>query len=155
MSNTFGTDSDAADVPSGPREAARRDPRGSQDCAARFIPPTMLREGDYWTILYRGRLTRVRHTKGITYLAQLVARPWESLHVSQLYGRGRNGQSGERASPRPIESDRKAVTSRIRAAMVAVQGFDATLGEHFASAITTGTYCCYSPRADSTVRGET
>jgi hypothetical protein len=154
LSHNFGTDSDAGDTPSGPRDAARGDPRAPQEGSARFIPPTMLREGDYWTLLYRGRLTRVRHTKGITYLAQLVAHPWESMHVSDLYGRGR-ARSVEGASPRPIESDRKAVTGRIRAAMGAVQAYDATLGEHLASAISTGTYCCYSPRADSPVTAET
>ena len=118
---------------------------------ARFVPPTMFREGDYWTILYRGRLLRLRHNKGIAYLAQLVARPWETFHVSALYGKDRAAQSDE-AATRRVESDRKAVTSRIRAAMSAIHAGDYALGEHLAAAITTGTYCGYSPRADSAIR---
>jgi len=112
----------------------------------------MLREGDYWTILYRGRLLRVRHNKGLSYLAQLVARPWESLHVSELYGRERGVGGPESQGARPVESDRKAVSGRIRAALTSIQSCDLTLGEHFLSTITTGTYCGYSPRPESSVR---
>jgi hypothetical protein len=111
----------------------------------------MLREGDCWTILYRGRLIRVRHNKGLNYLAQLVAHPWESLHVSELYGKDR-AATAEGASARPVESDRKAVTSRIRAALAGIQASDLALGEHLVATITTGTYCCYSPRPDSALR---
>ena len=117
----------------------------------RFIPPTMLREGDYWTILYRGRLVRLRHNKGISYLAQLVSRPWETLHVSELYGKDRS-PSSEVPGARPVESDRKAVTSRIRAAMTAIHACDHALGAHLAATITTGTYCGYSPRPDASIR---
>jgi len=114
----------------------------------RFIPPTLLREGDYWTILFRGRLVRVRHNKGISYLSQLIVRPWESLHVSELYARDR----GSAPATRPVESDRKAVTSRIRASIALIHTSDRALGEHFLSTITTGTYCCYSPRPEPAVR---
>jgi len=128
-------------------------PNGQEsDRLARFIPPTMLREGDYWTILYRGRLLRVRHNKGLSYLAQLVAHPWESLHVSELYGRERGAAAAAGESERPVESDRKVVTSRVRAALVSIQASDRTLGEHLLSAVTTGTFCCYSPRPDSSTR---
>jgi hypothetical protein len=112
----------------------------------------MLREGDYWAILYRGRLIRVRHNKGVSYLAQLIARPWESQHVSDLYGRERAASLAEAAISRPVESDRKAVTSRIRSAMSGIQTSDLPLGEPLISTITTGTYCCYTPRPDPAVR---
>jgi len=112
----------------------------------------MLREGDYWTILYRGRLLRVRHNKGLSYLAQLVAHPWESLHVSELYGKERAVAPSEGESTRPVESDRKAVTSRVRAALTSIQACDLALGEHLLSTVTTGTFCCYSPRPESPAR---
>lgn len=121
-----------------------RDSTGS-----RLILPAMIREGDYWTILFRGRLIHARHNKGIVYLAHMIARPWASVHVSDLYGLTRGDRDRRRApsdSARLVESNRKAVTSRIRAAVAGFQRTDVVLGEHFASTVTTGTRCVYSPR---------
>ena len=137
----------AEDVPHGEFPSTR-----DSDRLARFIPPTMLREGDYWTILYRGRLLRVRHNKGLTYLAQLIAHPWESVHVSELYGKERGAAAPEGERTRPVESDRKAVTSRVRAALGSIQSCDLALGEHLLATISTGRFCCYSPRPESAVR---
>ena len=148
MPSDFRVHTDACSAPRGTPNVPAADGPATPD-VGRFIPPTMLREGDCWTILYRGRLIRVRHNKGLSYLAQLVARPWESLHVSELYGKERGA---EVAHARPAESDRKAVTSRIRAALSGIQQSDLGLGEHLVSTITTGTYCCYSPRPDAPVR---
>lgn len=44
----------------------------------------MEREGDVWRITCDGRSIRVKDTKGLAYLADLVARPGNDLHVTQL-----------------------------------------------------------------------
>ena len=44
------------------------------------------REGEFWTIAYEGRVVRLKHTKGMHYLAQLLRHPGRRLYysVSQL-----------------------------------------------------------------------
>jgi hypothetical protein len=42
------------------------------------------REGDYWTIAYRGELARLRDAKGLGYLACLLRHPGRELHVLEL-----------------------------------------------------------------------
>lgn len=51
---------------------------------ARHSVIAMDREGDVWRIAVEGRTIRVKDTKGLAYLADLVARPGEDLHVTQL-----------------------------------------------------------------------
>jgi len=41
-------------------------------------------EGDYWTVTFSGTTCRVRNTLGMHYLAQLLLRPHEELHVLTL-----------------------------------------------------------------------
>ncbi|MBW3666797.1 MAG: hypothetical protein KY394_04290 [Actinobacteria bacterium] len=44
------------------------------------------REGEYWFIAYEGEAFRLRHTKGLGYLAQLIANPGRetlALHLAQ------------------------------------------------------------------------
>jgi hypothetical protein len=42
------------------------------------------REGDYWTLGYRGELARLRDAKGLGYLACLLRHPGRELHVLEL-----------------------------------------------------------------------
>lgn len=42
------------------------------------------REGDYWTLGYRGRIVRVADAKGLRDIATLLARPGCELHVADL-----------------------------------------------------------------------
>ncbi|QBI18470.1 hypothetical protein ER308_02075 [Egibacter rhizosphaerae] len=42
------------------------------------------REGDYWTIAFDGMLVRLRDTKGLGYLARLLANPGRELHAIDL-----------------------------------------------------------------------
>jgi tetratricopeptide (TPR) repeat protein len=44
------------------------------------------REGDYWTLAYRGELARLRDAKGLGYLACLLRHPGRELHVLELVG---------------------------------------------------------------------
>jgi tetratricopeptide (TPR) repeat protein len=45
---------------------------------------TFRREGDYWSVMFEGRMVRVRDLKGIRYLARLLAYPGREFHVLDL-----------------------------------------------------------------------
>jgi tetratricopeptide (TPR) repeat protein len=47
---------------------------------------TFRREGEYWTISYEGQVIRIKHCKGLPYIAQLLANPGREFHVSDLVG---------------------------------------------------------------------
>jgi AAA ATPase domain len=42
------------------------------------------REGEYWTVVYEGSLVRLRDSKGLRYLATLLANPGREFHVVDL-----------------------------------------------------------------------
>jgi tetratricopeptide (TPR) repeat protein len=56
------------------------------------------REGEYWTIAYRGAAARLRHTAGLGHLARLLGNPGQELHALDLAGDaaggGRHGDAG-------------------------------------------------------------
>ena len=47
-------------------------------------PERFLREGDYWTVHFDGRIIRVKDLKGIRYLARLLTAPAQEFHVLDL-----------------------------------------------------------------------
>ena len=49
------------------------------------------REGDYWSIGFEGRTARVRDSKGLHYLARLLADPGRELYVLDLVAAGKAG----------------------------------------------------------------
>jgi non-specific serine/threonine protein kinase len=42
------------------------------------------REGEYWTIAYEGKVIRLRHCKGLAYIAHLMAHAGREFHVADL-----------------------------------------------------------------------
>jgi len=42
------------------------------------------REGEYWTIAYEGTVIRLRHSKGLAYIAHLMAHAGREFHVTDL-----------------------------------------------------------------------
>lgn len=60
------------------------------------------REGDYWTIEYEGMTSRLKDTKGLRYLAQLLAHPHHEIHalelVAAIEGRTSSGRGRKRDS---------------------------------------------------------
>jgi non-specific serine/threonine protein kinase len=61
-------------------------------CASLANPPTLLpreesvfvRQGEYWTIHYQGRIARFKATRGLHCLACLLRHPGREFHVSEL-----------------------------------------------------------------------
>jgi predicted ATPase len=57
------------------------------------------REGQFWTLSYRGRTIRLKHAKGLQDLARLISMPGHEIHVLDLAGGGAapSGQALRRA----------------------------------------------------------
>lgn len=51
---------------------------------APIAPPVFRREGDYWAIGDAGAVVRLKDAKGFRYLARLLERPGEEIHVLEL-----------------------------------------------------------------------
>jgi tetratricopeptide (TPR) repeat protein len=60
-----------------------RPPAASADAACVFQ-----QEGEYWTLAYGGRTARLRHTKGLLYIARLLEQPGCVVHVRDLAALG-------------------------------------------------------------------
>lgn len=54
--------------------------------APQATPAHIEREGDYWTIQHGGRTVRLKHIRGLSYLATLLAEPGRTFHVTELAG---------------------------------------------------------------------
>jgi signal transduction histidine kinase/CheY-like chemotaxis protein len=52
------------------------------------------REGDYWTVAYAGTVCRLKDSKGLHYLARLLAQPHDEMHALDLIGALWNEESG-------------------------------------------------------------
>lgn len=48
----------------------------------------MIKEGDYVTVTYGAEVVRLRHSKGLDYLAALLAHPGSEMHVLEISGAG-------------------------------------------------------------------
>jgi hypothetical protein len=51
-------------------------------------------EGEFWTLAYRGRTARLRDTKGLHYIARLIAEPCRDLHVRDLAAMHQQNETG-------------------------------------------------------------
>jgi CheY-like chemotaxis protein/class 3 adenylate cyclase len=80
---------------SGGAAAARAEGRESPPSAERVFR----REGEYWTIVYGDDSFRLRDSKGLRYVAHLLAHPDREVHVLDLVGIAR-GSAEEAAAPR-------------------------------------------------------
>jgi DNA-binding NarL/FixJ family response regulator len=47
-------------------------------------PDTFVREGEYWTIAYRHDTFRLKDSKGLRYLAELLSKPGVEIHALEL-----------------------------------------------------------------------
>jgi hypothetical protein len=59
-------------------------PSASQHAAVQEADCTFRREGEYWSIGHRGRTMRLKDSKGLEYIARLLASPGQEIHVLDL-----------------------------------------------------------------------
>ena len=96
------------------------------------------RDGDFWTIVYGGGVTRLQDGKGIRYIAELLTHAGESRRAVDFAGESA-------ADPAAAERARMRVTKAIRNAVKRMEARDPSLGYHLRSAIKTGAICRYEP----------
>ncbi len=63
------------------------------------------REGDHWALRYRGREARLRHAKGLGYLAVLLEHPGAEIHVLELLAAGRAAPARGGAARAELRAD--------------------------------------------------
>lgn len=102
----------------------------------------VVHEGEYWAFHYEGNVARLRDSKGLQYLAQLLRRPGEEWQAVDLAG----GGDPERA--------RQSVTRAVKGAIERLGDAHPMLGEHLRSTVRTGVSSTYvpDPRAPLTWR---
>jgi tetratricopeptide (TPR) repeat protein len=59
---------------------------GASDISLAVQPGVFRKEGEYWTVGYGGKTLRLRHTRGLGYLAHLLRHPGVEFHVLDLSG---------------------------------------------------------------------
>ena len=85
------------DVEAAPAEAARRPPEPAATAVA-----SMRREGDIWALEYSGRVVRIRDSKGVHYLAELLSSPGVEIHSLALSGASPDPGARGRAIPSEV-----------------------------------------------------
>ena len=63
----------------------------SEGAEATFGSGVFRREGDYWSITFEGDAVRMKHSKGLAYLATLLRRPGQEVHALDLAIEGGDG----------------------------------------------------------------
>src|SRR5262249_18762099 len=106
------------------------------------------REGDHWTVEYEGRAFHLRDSKGIRLLAYLMRHPGIEFHAAVLVAVAHGSVEGphvSRGSPQEAERHRPSVTRASHSVRDPVRAAPASLSEHLACTVRTGTVCSYSP----------
>ena len=70
-------------------EAAR--PSSGKPVSGKLENNQFLREGAYWTVIYEGRLFRLKDSKGVRYLGRLLQNPNREFHVFDLINTEQDG----------------------------------------------------------------
>jgi hypothetical protein len=60
------------------------------------------RDGEYWTLAYAGQLIRLRDTKGLHYIAHLLAAPGTEAHVADLVALDAEANGERNEITRPV-----------------------------------------------------
>ncbi len=120
--------------------------REAADSAAVATPDraVLRRCGDLWEVEYAGRGLHLRHARGLTYLAELVARPGQPLWSCDLVARG--GGSA------PQDLARLSVTKAIGSILTRLAAVHPELHAHLAVTVRRGNFCVYTPDPHRPIR---
>lgn len=100
-------------------------------------------EGDYWTIAYAGLVVHLRASRGLAYLARLLAHPGTGIAAAEIATADHDaaGTTDERARERA----RVTVTKSIGGALRRIECVHPELGRHLGATIRRGYVCVYAP----------
>jgi hypothetical protein len=104
-------------------------------------------DGEFWTIAFAGQVCRLRDTRGIRYVAHLLAHPTARIAAVELVAVTRSKSAaepkGEDNSDR--ERARVTVTKGIKAALQRIREANGKLADHLDATIKRGYVCSYNP----------
>ena len=69
------------------------------------------REGDYWTVRYGDQTSRLKHTSGLAYIAELLREPGRELHALDLVGRAVADRTQETPAPATLAPRERAAVA--------------------------------------------
>ena len=132
---------------------------GPVEAVGRMNAEVFRREGEYWTLVFAGSVARLRDTKGLQYLARLLAHPGRDFGVLELaevacagpvsttFPGPDEGLTAGPSAERGAEAERmrSAVTKRIKDALKRIEACHPTLGRHLSVSVKTGYRCAYRP----------
>jgi hypothetical protein len=128
--------------------AIARLPCVSPTNAALYGPASLRREGDYWTLEFDGRICRLRHAKGVCFLAELLVhrgRRIAALDLDRTAEEGRRVVEEGAEEPGSSEKARLNVTRALRLLLRKIAAYHPSAGGHLAASIKTGKFCSYAP----------
>ncbi len=106
-------------------------------------------EGEQWAVEYDGLQIRLTDSRGVRYLARLLARPSQEIHALDLV-------DPEAGSNRRVTSDieraRQSTTRAIKTAVDRIEEAHPKLGEHLRTTVRTGIYSAYRPDPRAPIR---
>ena len=119
------------------------------------------REGEYWTISFKGSIFRPAHSLGMHYLSRLLVNPGVDFSAHELVasahrsrpapanrkriapGGGRANGASEYHSEAARERARLLVTKRIKNVIGRIRATHPELARHFSTCVDTGYVCRY------------
>jgi tetratricopeptide (TPR) repeat protein len=139
-----GEDKRQSDTTPTPREVPLSSPQSS-------TPNVFRRDGEHWTLAYRGTVCRLKNAKGLHYLAFLLQHPEQEFLATEMIvivdglGMTREPDSRDRGVTSAAERARLNVTKTIKAALKKISENHPVLGYHLTTSVKTGTSCSYTP----------
>jgi hypothetical protein len=103
--------------------------------------PVLRLEGDHWVITFAGHTIHLRDARGLRYLAPLLDRPGEAVHVLDLM-RQSGGRSRAVTDP---ERARQTVTKCVGLTLRKIDACHPDLAAHLRASIRRGIRCSYVP----------
>ena len=79
-------------------EKAAADTKRASGKSSYTEPNRICRDGTHWSIIYQGKALRIKDSRGIRYLAQLLRRPQQEFHVLDLANSNASEKPGNGAA---------------------------------------------------------
>jgi len=91
--------------------------------AASRVGRVFRREGEYWTLVYEGQSVRLKDSKGLRYVAQLLSKPEIEVHALDLLSVANTGDAGGAIDAQAKEAYRRRL-EEMRAELEEAESFN-------------------------------
>jgi hypothetical protein len=108
----------------------------------------MRREGEVWTVAFAGRTCQLHDSRGLRYLAYLLARPHQRIASSEIEAVAAAAAAADPARVYGTASRERArvnVTRALSAAVRRLAPHHPELVQHLRATLRAGTACTYTP----------